>query len=63
MGILIGVDFYPGIKGIGQHTALDLIRKYGSLEKIIMNNIIINSLAGLGKSWQKNETPTDYVGE
>ena len=41
MGILIGVDFYPGIKGIGQHTALDLIRKYGSLEKIIMNKVTV----------------------
>ncbi|TFF84365.1 MAG: flap endonuclease-1 [Promethearchaeota archaeon] len=41
MAILIGTDFYPGIKGIGQHTALDLIRQYGSLEKIIKNNITI----------------------
>ncbi|MFX1259240.1 MAG: flap endonuclease-1, partial [Promethearchaeota archaeon] len=35
MGILIGTDFYPGIKGIGQHTALNLIKKYDSLENII----------------------------
>jgi flap endonuclease-1 len=41
MAILIGTDFYPGIKGIGQHTALDLIRQYGSLEEIIKNNITI----------------------
>lgn len=39
MGILIGTDFYPGIKGIGQHTALDLIREYGSLENILKSNI------------------------
>ena len=41
MGILIGTDFYPGIKGIGQHTALDLIRQYGSLESILKNKITI----------------------
>jgi flap endonuclease-1 len=43
MGILIGTDFYPGIKGIGQHTALDLIKKHGSLENIIRNNITIRN--------------------
>ncbi|TFF85833.1 MAG: flap endonuclease-1 [Promethearchaeota archaeon] len=41
MGILIGTDFYPGIKGIGQHTALDLIKQNGSLEKVIENKITI----------------------
>ena len=45
MGILIGTDFYPGIKGIGQHTALDLIRKYGSLENIIDNKVTIRKKA------------------
>ena len=45
MGILIGTDFYPGIKGIGQHTALDLIKKYGSLEDIVKNNVIIRKKA------------------
>jgi flap endonuclease-1 len=39
MGILIGTDFFPGIKGIGQHKALDLIKEHGSLENIINNNI------------------------
>ena len=41
MGILIGTDFYPGIKGIGQHTALDLIKQHGSLENIIKKKITI----------------------
>ena len=41
MGILIGVDFYPGIKGIGQHTALDLIKKYGSIENMIKQNVSV----------------------
>lgn len=39
MGILIGTDFFPGIKGIGQHTALDLIKKHGNLESIIKKEV------------------------
>ncbi|MFX1366889.1 MAG: flap endonuclease-1 [Promethearchaeota archaeon] len=39
MGILIGTDFFPGVKGIGQKTALDLIKKYGSIEKVLESNI------------------------
>jgi len=35
MGILIGTDFFEGIKGIGQHKALELIKKYGNIEGII----------------------------
>jgi len=36
MGILLGTDFNPeGIKGIGPKTALKLIKKYGSLEKVL----------------------------
>jgi flap endonuclease-1 len=44
MGILIGTDFFPGIKGIGQHKALDLIKKYGSLENIIKNNVKVGNI-------------------
>ncbi|MFO7794868.1 MAG: flap endonuclease-1 [Promethearchaeati archaeon] len=39
MGILIGTDFYPGIKGIGQHTALNLIKEYRSIENMVKNEI------------------------
>jgi flap endonuclease-1 len=39
MGLLIGTDFFPGIKGIGQKTALDLIKKYNSLENILKSNV------------------------
>jgi len=42
MGILIGTDFFPGIKGIGQHKALDLIKKHDSLENIIKNDIQVS---------------------
>jgi flap endonuclease-1 len=34
MGILIGTDFNPGVKGIGPKTALKLIKKHGRLENL-----------------------------
>jgi flap endonuclease-1 len=43
MGLLIGTDFFPGIKGIGQKTALNLIKKFGSLENIIQNKVKVGS--------------------
>ena len=43
MGILIGTDFYPGIKGIGQHTALNLIKKYGNIENIINDHVKVGA--------------------
>lgn len=39
MGILIGTDFHPGVKGIGQHTALDLIKEYDSIENLVNQNV------------------------
>lgn len=41
MGILIGTDFFPGVKGIGQKTALNLIKKYDSIENIMKNEVKI----------------------
>jgi len=41
MGILIGLDFFEGIKGIGEKTALQLIQTHGSIEKIIESGICI----------------------
>ena len=36
IGILVGTDFNPeGVKGIGQKTALNLIKQHGSLENIL----------------------------
>ncbi|MFX1454802.1 MAG: flap endonuclease-1 [Promethearchaeota archaeon] len=43
MGILIGTDFFPGIKGIGQKTALNLIKKYGTVENLINNNVKVGN--------------------
>ena len=34
LGIMIGTDFHPGIKGIGPKTGLKLIKKYGTLEEV-----------------------------
>ena len=34
MGIMIGTDFHPGIKGIGPKTGLKLIREHGTIEAI-----------------------------
>jgi len=35
IGILIGTDFNPGVKGIGPKKALMLIKKHGSLKEIL----------------------------
>ena len=35
--ILMGCDYCPTIKGVGPKRALDYIRKYGSIEKIVEN--------------------------
>ncbi len=43
MGILIGTDFFPGVKGIGQKTALSLIKKYVSIKNILHNKVKIGS--------------------
>ncbi|TFG14754.1 MAG: flap endonuclease-1 [Promethearchaeota archaeon] len=41
MGILIGTDFFEGIPGIGQHKALDLIKKYSSIQNIMKERISV----------------------
>ncbi len=35
IGILIGTDYNEGVKGVGPKTALNLIKKYGTLEEIL----------------------------
>ena len=35
IGILVGVDFFEGIKGIGGKKALELIKNYGSIEEFL----------------------------
>ena len=36
IGILIGTDYFPGVSGVGPKKALALIRKYKSLETLIL---------------------------
>jgi flap endonuclease-1 len=40
LGIMIGTDFHPGIKGIGPKTGMKLIRKFGTIEKICIEKEI-----------------------
>ena len=41
MGIMVGTDFNYGVKGIGPKTALKLIKKYGTLERVMQEKKII----------------------
>jgi flap endonuclease-1 len=34
LGIMVGTDFHPGIRGIGPKTGLKLIREYGTIEAV-----------------------------
>jgi len=34
LGIMIGTDFYPGVKGIGPKTGLKLIKQHGTMEAV-----------------------------
>jgi flap endonuclease-1 len=36
LGILIGTDYFPGIKGIGPKKSLTLIKKYNQIENILI---------------------------
>jgi len=40
IGILIGTDFNPGVKGIGVKTALKLIKKHHSIERLLAESEI-----------------------
>ena len=41
VGILVGLDFFDGIKGIGEKTAYKLIKEHTSIENIISNKVEI----------------------
>jgi len=48
LAILIGNDYFPGIKGIGPKTALGLIKKHQNLENVISNeenNFVLRDLS------------------
>jgi flap endonuclease-1 len=39
IGILVGVDFFEGFKGLGEKIAYKLIKQYGTIEGIMKNNV------------------------
>ena len=41
VGIMVGTDFHPGIKGIGRKTGLKLIQKLGNYLKKLLPHVII----------------------
>ncbi|MBN2155176.1 MAG: flap endonuclease-1 [Candidatus Lokiarchaeota archaeon] len=43
IGILVGVDFFPGFKGLGEKTAYKLIKENGSIETIINKGIEVRN--------------------
>ena len=47
IGILIGTDYVPGVKGFGPKKALQLIRKYKRLENLILKEFDIYDFSNL----------------
>lgn len=47
IGILIGTDYFPGVRGIGPKKALNLIRKHGSLENLILKENDVHDFSKL----------------
>ncbi len=43
IGILVGVDFFPGFKGLGEKTAYKLIKTHSSIENIMKNDIEVRN--------------------
>jgi flap endonuclease-1 len=62
IGILVGTDFNAGVKGIGPKRALELVRKYGSLENIVKERLFefeVDPLA-VREIFLKHEVTDDY---
>lgn len=38
LGVLVGTDFNPGVRGVGQKRALEFIRKHGTIEGVLAEN-------------------------
>ena len=61
MGILVGTDFNPGIKGIGAKTALKLIKKYGTLEAVLSaKNLKIENYQEIQEFFMNPPTTNEY---
>jgi len=44
IGILVGVDFFEGFKGLGEKSAHKLIKEYGSIENIMKSKIEVRKI-------------------
>jgi flap endonuclease-1 len=58
VGILVGTDFNEGVKGIGPKRALELVRKYGSLEGI--PDVRVEGLGEIRRIFLEPEVTDDY---
>ena len=65
IGILVGTDFNPGVKGIGPVKALELVRKYGRIEDIpqLEGKIDLGEVAEIREIFLNPEVTDDYVVE
>ncbi|MHC1564894.1 MAG: flap endonuclease-1 [Candidatus Syntropharchaeales archaeon] len=62
IGILVGTDFNDGVKGVGAKTALKLIKKEGTIEKVLkLLNVEIEGLEEVKSIFTNPEVTNEYV--
>jgi len=65
IGLLVGNDFEPGIKGIGPKKALDLVKKYPTLDKLSKSELSpqiekLGTFPQVAQIFTNPETTDDY---
>jgi flap endonuclease-1 len=65
LGLLVGTDFHPGIKGIGPKKALSLVKRYGSIESMPsdVREAFGSDLARLRQIYLEPNVTDDYRAE
>jgi flap endonuclease-1 len=65
LGLLVGTDFHPGVKGIGPKKALGLVKQYGAIEQMpsSMRDAFGADLDRLRQIFLTPEVRDDYVVE